>query len=93
MPSDDNAVSGAPLSELQHVRGVVIAINSMTLGFEIPFPLEDQDTQMGEPLEHIFLAIYAAELALRFAVLRFAALRDKSVIFVCGLVSGDMLDT
>lgn len=66
--------------------GMVILINSVCIGLEQTYRIQQQSTHMIDVFEHFFLAIYVFEITLRFYVLGCQALRDNWVKFDLFLV-------
>lgn len=67
---------------------IVILCNSISIGAEITYQLENKDTRMFERLEHLYLAVYTAELALRWYVSGRHCLKSWWVRFDLFMVAG-----
>jgi voltage-gated sodium channel len=61
--------------------GVIIVINSLCMGIETSYELENRDLTVFQVLEHFFLFVYVAELALRFFAHGCGCLRSPWVAF------------
>jgi len=61
--------------------GIIIVINSLCMGLETSFELENRDLTVFEVLEHIFLFVYMAELGLRFFAHGCRCLQSPWVLF------------
>lgn len=73
--------------------GIVILLNSITIGLESSFELAGYDTFVFVVLENIFLCVYVAELGIRFYAQRWACLRNGWVQFDVLLVGLGVLTT
>jgi voltage-gated sodium channel len=73
--------------------GLVIVVNSITIGFEVTFELQQWDTTIFHRIEHIFLFIYTAELAVRFYAYGLACMRSGWVVFDFFLVTTGLFTT
>ena len=79
--------------------GVVIVINSATIGMEADWSVKERDTFWTDwanqgafgYLEYVFLVIYSAELALRFVVYGTACLKNAWVFFDAVLVAASVV--
>ena len=67
--------------------GVVIVLNSVTIGMELSFEVTGRDSSVFGILEHAFLLVYTAELAARFYAFGVTCLRNGWVAFDFSLVS------
>jgi len=61
--------------------GVIIVVNSLCMGLETTYELENRDLTVFEVLEHLFLFVYVAELALRFFAHGCSCLKSLCVAF------------
>jgi len=67
--------------------GIVILLNSICIGLESEFELQNLDTSVFKGLEHLFLAIYVVELLMRFAGVGRSCLTSNWVRFDLALVA------
>jgi voltage-gated sodium channel len=77
--------------------GIVIVVNSVTIGLESTFELEQWDTTFFRRIEHVYLFIYTAELLARFYAYGLSCMRSGWVVFdfilvTMGLFATYMLD-
>jgi voltage-gated sodium channel len=68
-------------SRFDMIIGMVIVVNSVTIGLESTFDIKQWDTTIFARIEHIFLFIYTCELAARFYAHGLACLRSGWVVF------------
>eukprot|EP00746_Dinoflagellata_sp_MGD_P142699 gnl/MRDRNA2_/MRDRNA2_75631_c0_seq1.p1 gnl/MRDRNA2_/MRDRNA2_75631_c0~~gnl/MRDRNA2_/MRDRNA2_75631_c0_seq1.p1 ORF type:complete len:768 (+),score=161.93 gnl/MRDRNA2_/MRDRNA2_75631_c0_seq1:86-2389(+) len=61
--------------------GVVIVLNSISIGLEMSYELEGKDTALLEMVEHVFLLVYMGELGMRFFCYGVYCLRNPWVAF------------
>ena len=66
--------------------GVIIVVNSATIGMQISYELEGRDTSIFQYLEYFYVIIYSSELALRFFASRMACFQSGWVQFDAFLV-------
>jgi len=61
--------------------GVIIVVNSLCMGLETTFELENRDVTVFKVFEHVFLFVYVAELGLRFFAHGWRCLKSPWVLF------------
>lgn len=74
--------------------GIVILVNSVTVGMQASFDLQGLNTDIFENvLEHVFLIIYTVELGMRFFTMGYKCLNNGWVVFDFVLVCMGILTT
>eukprot|EP00930_Biecheleria_cincta_P098305 TRINITY_DN89978_c0_g1_i1.p1 TRINITY_DN89978_c0_g1~~TRINITY_DN89978_c0_g1_i1.p1 ORF type:complete len:522 (-),score=110.65 TRINITY_DN89978_c0_g1_i1:38-1603(-) len=73
--------------------GIVILVNSVTVGVQASYELQGKSVAVFDLLEHIFLAIYTVELSMRFFSLGWKCLYSGWVAFDFALVVLGILST
>eukprot|EP00392_Amoebophrya_sp_AT5.2_P001866 g1871.t1 len=81
------------LQKFDAAIGIVILINSITIGVESHYEITNQDTQFFADIEHVFLSVYVMELMARFFAFGPSCLKSGWVAFDAVLVAVGVLST